>query len=287
LGAAAITGPLIGFPLLFLVPLAALLAARAWARSAAPAESLAAWVGAVGCLLLLVPEVVYIRDHLEGEMSRMITIFKFYYQAWVLMSIVAAYAAWASLRAFRQRWPTWLWASSIALLLAGALVYPMGLLGWAEPWQPAERTLDGFALMAREHPAELAAARWMAANVAPQEVVLTGFCNSCDYEEASRAAAVSGVQTVLGWMDGHERVWRSGYPAQLAEIAARERDIPAIYKTADMAAARALLDRYSVGYIYLGPVERRLYGKGAATFARDLPVAFRQGEVTIYRVPPR
>jgi uncharacterized membrane protein len=258
------------------------LAVRAWARSADPGAALAAWIAAVGCLLLLVPEVVYIRDHLEGEMSRMITIFKFYYQAWMLLGIVAAYAAWASLRAYRWRWPTWLWATPAAMLLAGAMIYPVSLLGWAEPWQPAERTLDGLALLARERPAELAAARWMAANVAPQEVVLTGFCN-CNYEEVSRAAAISGVQTVLGWMDGHERVWRSGYPAQLAEIAARERDIPAIYKAANGAAAQALLDRYTVRYIYLGPVERRLYGPSAAAFARDLPVAFRQGDITIYR----
>jgi uncharacterized membrane protein len=204
----------------------------------------------------------------------------------VLLGIVSAYAAWASLRAYRWRWPIWLWAAPAGLLLAGALVYPVGLLRWAEPWQPAERTLDGLALLAREHPDELAAARWMAANVAPQDVVLTGFCN-CDYEDVSRAAAISGAQTVLGWMDGHERVWRSGYPAQLAEIAARERDIPVIYTAPDMATARALLDRYRVGYIYLGPVERRLYGEAAAVFARDLPVAFRQGGVTIYRVPPR
>jgi uncharacterized membrane protein len=247
---------------------------------------MAAWAAAVGCVLLLVPEVVYIRDQLEGEMSRMITIFKFYYQAWMLLSIMAAYAAWASLRIYRWRWPTWLWATPVALLLAGALAYPLGLLRWAEPWQPAERTLDGLALLARERPDELAAARWMAANVAPQDVVLTGFCN-CNYEDVSRAAAISGVQTVLGWMDGHERVWRSGYPAQLAEIAARERDIPMIYRAANIATARALLDRYNVRYIYISPIERQLYGEAATAFAGTYPVVFRQGDVTIYRVPSR
>lgn len=280
------TGPLLGFPLLFLIPLATLLAVRAWARSAAPGEALAAWAAAVGCLILLVPEVVYIRDHMDGQMSRMITVFKFYYQAWILLGIVAAYATWASLRADRWRWQTWLWATPATLLLAGALTYPIGLLGWAEPWLPAERTLDGFALLARAHPAELAAARWISANVAPQDVVLTGFCN-CDYEEVSRTAAISGAQTVLGWMDGHERVWRSGYPAQQSEIATRERDISAIYKATDGAAAQAILDRYKVRYLYLGPVERRIYGPAAAAFARDLAIAFRQGDVTIYRVPPK
>ncbi|MBX0327991.1 hypothetical protein K2Z83_09920 [Oscillochloris sp. ZM17-4] len=276
-------GVLLGFPLLFLMPLIALLLTRAAVPSVAPGEELVAWAAAVGCIILLVPEVVYIRDLLEGEMSRMNTIFKFYYQAWMLLGIVAAYAVWANLRAHRWRWPTWIWATPTALLIAGALVYPLGLLRWAEPWLPAERTLNGLAWMAREHPDELAAARWMAANVAPQGVVITGFCN-CDYEEFSRVAAISGVQTVLG-LDGHERLWRSGSAAQLAEIAARARDIPAIYRATDEAAALMLLDHYKVRYLYLGPVERGLYGDSAAAFAHNLPVAFSQGEITIYRVP--
>ncbi|NTW01227.1 MAG: hypothetical protein HGA19_07925 [Oscillochloris sp.] len=285
LAIAIILGPLLGFPLLFLLPLAMLLAARAWAYANSPGQAMATWAAAVGCFILLVPELVYIRDHLEGEMSRMITIFKFYYQAWLILGIAASYAAWASLRVPGQRYLAWLWALPTTLLLAGALVYPLGLLRWAEPWQPAERTLDGFALLAREHPDDLAAARWMSTNVASNEIVLTGFCNSCDYEEASRVATISGVQTLLGWMDGHERVWRSGSPAQLAEIFARERDIPAIYAAADLFAAQSMLKHYQVRYIYLGPVERRLYGESAASFARSLPIAFSQGDVTIYRVP--
>jgi YYY domain-containing protein len=273
------------FPLLFLLPLAALLARRAWAADR-PGESFVAWAAAVGCLLLLAPELVYIRDHLEGQMSRMITIFKCVYQAWMIWGVAAAYAVWARLRPGARRRADIAWAAPAALLLAGALVYPLGLLAWAAPWRPAERTLDGLAFLARERPAELAAARWLAANVAPAQVVLTGFCN-CDYEQVGRAAAISGAQTVIGWMDGHERVWRSGYPEQLADIAARERDVPAIYAATDIAAARALLARYGVGYIYLGPTERRLHGQsGAALFARHFPVVFAQGDITIYRVTP-
>ncbi|MEI7772422.1 MAG: DUF2298 domain-containing protein, partial [Chloroflexales bacterium] len=278
-------GALIGFPLLFLLPLAILLATRAWDQSASLGESLVAVVASVGYLILLVPELVYARDYMEGTMSRLNTIYKFYYQAWLLLGVVAAYAAWAGLRRSSRGWRTWLWAPPAALLLAGALVYPVSLLIWATPWRSAERSLDGLAFLARERPTELAAARWMAEHVAPADVVLTGFCYGCDNEQASRAAAISGVQTLLGWMEDHELSWRSGSPAQLAEIAARERDIPAIYAARDMAAARALLDRYRVRYVYLGPVERRLYGESAAAFARALPVAFRQGDITIYRAP--
>lgn len=274
-------GILAGFPLLFLAPLAILLARGAW-RAQSPAEALAGWAGAVGAAALLVPEAVFIRDHLEGEMSRMITIFKFYYQVWLIWGLAAAYAVWRILLAGPRQGLDLLWSLPAAALLAGALVYPIGLR-WAEPWRPGERTFDGLAFLAREAPDELAAIRWLAANAAPEERVLTGFCN-CDYERVSRVGTLSGAQTLLGWLDGHERVWRSGRPDHLAEMARRERDIPAIYGARDVATALALLRDHQIAYVYFGPVERGLYGAASERlFAANLPVAFSAGDVRIYR----
>jgi len=118
--------------------------------------------------------------------------------------------------------------------------------------------------------------------------VLTGFCN-CDYERVSRVGALSGAQTLLGWLDGHQRVWRSGRPDHLAEMARRERDIPAIYRAGDFASALALLRRHQIAYVYVGPMERALYGAASERlFTANLPVAFETAEVRIYRVeiPP-
>jgi len=280
-----VAGMLAGFPLLFLLPLAILLARGAW-QARYPAAALAGWAGAVGALALLTPELVFIRDHLEGEMSRMITIFKFFYQGWLIWSIVAAYAVWRILRVGPRRRRDLLWSLPAAALLAGALVYPIGLRR-AEPWRPGERTFDGLAFLAREAPDDLAAIRWLAANVAPEERVLTGFCN-CDYERVSRVGALSGAQTLLGWLDGHERVWRSGRPDQMAEMARRERDIPAIYGAGDFATALALLRQHQITYVYFGPIERGLYGAASEQlFAANLPVAFRTAGVRIYRVAGR
>ncbi len=276
-----VAGMLADFSLLFLLPLAGLLARGAW-RAQSPAEALSGWAGAVGALALLVPEVVFIRDHLEGEMSRMITIFKFFYQVWLLWGLVAAYAVWRILRVGPRHRRDLLWSLPAAALLLGALVYPIGLRR-AEPWRPGERTFNGLAFLAREAPDEVTAIRWLAANVAPGERVLTGFCN-CDYERVSRVGALSGVQTLLGWLDGHERVWRSGRPDQMAEMTRRERDIPAIYGASDFATALALLRQHRIDYVYFGPIERGLYGASSEhLFAANLPLAFGVGEVRIYR----
>jgi len=48
----------------------------------------------------------------------------------------------------------------------------------------------------------------------------------------------------------------------------------------------ALLDKYDVTYVYVGPTERDRYPSvGLEKFEWLLEPVFRQGEVTIYRVP--
>ncbi len=280
-----VVGQFVAFPLLFLFPLAALLVVRAW-QEQAPAPAMAYWLAAVGALALLVPEIVYIRDHLEGLMSRMVTIFKFYYHSWFLWGIVAAYALWRLMRAFRPSLANVAWLLPTIVLTLGAAIYPLGLLRWAEPWAPSERTFDGLAFLAREAPDELAAARWLQANVRPEERVLTGFCN-CDYERIARPASISGVQTLLGILDGHERVWRSGIPEQIEAMKQRERDVPAIYTATDPEAALSLLRSYQIRYIYVGPRERKLHGEaGERLFAERFPLVFAQGAFRIYQVTP-
>jgi len=283
LPATLVIGVLIDFPLLFLLPLAVLLALGAWGAARHPADALTLWAGAVGAGALLVPEIVFIRDHLEGEMSRLNTIFKFYYQVWVIWGGIAAYALWRLLWIEPRRFRDLMWGVPAALLLAGALIYPLGLR-WAEPWLPGERSFDGLAFLSREAPDELTVARWLAAAAAPEERVLSGFCN-CDYELVGRLGAISGVQTLLGVLDGHERLWRSGRPEQMAEMAARERDIPAIYQATSFTDALALLRHYQISYVYFGPLERRLYGAASEEmFAAHLPLAFSSGSVRVYRV---
>ncbi len=146
-----------------------------------------------------------------------------------------------------------------------------------------QSTLDGLAFLQESAPDEAAALAWIAYNTEPGDIVLTAAGSSYD-GATGRVAAATGRPTLLGWSGSHERLWRRRSPAVMAEIAAREQDIPAIYTTTDIAAAQQLLRRYNVQYVFVGPTERRLYGgPGLDKFDVFLELVFQQGEVRLYR----
>jgi YYY domain-containing protein len=92
--AALAVGLPIGFPLLALLPLAIYAATLAVYRTNQPATAFALWAFALICLVCFGTEIVYIRDGFEGQSARMNTIFKFYYQAWLIWGVLAGYALW-------------------------------------------------------------------------------------------------------------------------------------------------------------------------------------------------
>jgi YYY domain-containing protein len=229
----------------------------------------------VGALLTLAVEFVYLRDVFG---TRMNTVFKFYFQAWVMWAIAAAYAlAWL----LRQRDILATVTSVVALLLVGAgLVY----LPLAIPTRAAEHgsspTLDGAAHLYRSEPADFAAIDWLNETVDGRPVILEAPGISYDYE--GRVSAFTGLPTVLGWA-GHEQQWRGSYEEQ----AEREPDIERLYSTTNLPETLRLLDRYEIRYVYVGPEERRRYpAPGLAKFDRWLDVVYETDDVTIYWYPP-
>jgi YYY domain-containing protein len=236
----------------------------------------------VGLLLTLAPEFVYLKDVF---MTRMNTIFKFYFQAWVLWSLAGAWMLGRWIDDLRGRGPG---RRSVALALAlSALFIAAGLVytGLAVPARAREQgvpwTLDGAAWMAAAHPADDAAIHWLNRNVrgAPVIVEAPGDQRAA-YVYEGRISALTGLPAVLGW-GGHQMQWRGNYD----EPARREADLQTLYTTLDPAEARAILDRYRVAYVYVGPVERGRYPEsGLQKFAAMFPAAYEAQDVTIYRV---
>ncbi len=229
-----------------------------------------------GLLLTLSVEFVYLVDNFGVRAN---TIFKFYFQAWVLMGIASAFAVYwlAQCRtALRVAFQAGFW-----VLFVLGLVYPvLGNYSRAGNFEP-EPTLDGTAYLAVNEPGDYAAIAWLNENVEGAPVILEApGTGGSSYVYEGRVSALTGLPTLLGWA-GHEGQWRGSYTVQNA----REPDIETIYNTLDVETARSLLAEYGVTYVYVGPVERGQYDlRGLQKFARFMDVAYENSDVIIYKV---
>jgi YYY domain-containing protein len=253
-----------------------------WRRDLAP-HAFALLLLTAGAFLVLFTELFFIKDVFGNRMN---TVFKFYYQAWVLFAGAGAYglyfvAARARAAARGTLWvrrvPALAWAGGAAALLLAAFVYPLAATWDKTSGFGGEATLDGLAFTRKANPGEAAAIDWLAQNVAGQPVVAEA--TGGQYSEFGRVSERTGLPTLLGWA-GHESQWRGSDRL----FAGRDRDIDALYG-ASAAAVPPILDRYQVSYIFYGTLERSKYPTPSfGQLPQLLEVAFRNQAVIIYRV---
>jgi YYY domain-containing protein len=227
---------------------------------------------ATGALLTLGVEYVYLRD-IFG--TRMNTVFKFYFQAWVLWGVAGAYALAGFIR--RGRVGVVLVA---ALLIAAGVVYPVLAIPARAREYGGPPTLDGTAYLGEVQPDDIAAIAWLNDNVSGAPVILEAPGDGYRaYVYEGRVSAQTGLPTLLGW-SGHEHQWRGNYDEQ----ARREPDIETLYTSVDADEVLTLVDKYDISYVYVGPVERTRYpAAGLAKFAALMDAVYDSRTVTIYR----
>lgn len=243
---------------------------------APPALLMALAMVLTGALLLIGPEFLYLRDNFG---TRMNTLFKFYFQAWVLWALVSAFGLWY-LFAWGGRLAKWFSGIVMALAIVLGLIYTYGGIvaktgGFAEP-----PTLDGMAYFARSYPNDWAAIQWLDENVDDAPVILEGTRGAYWVEgRSSRISMATGLPTVMGWVN-HESQWRGPYFSLVAD---REGDIRTIYQSRSWEVTKALLDRYDVKYVLVSDLEREFYQPVFdRKFEAFMEPVYQVGDVTIY-----
>ncbi len=241
-----------------------------------PATVFAYLITAVAFLLTLVVEFVYLRD-LFG--TRMNTVFKFYYQAWVMMAIAAAFGSYYILGRRRLSVGRGVWLVGLAALVSAGMLYPLLAIPNKAGNFSGGATLDGMAFLADIRPDDYAATKWLQENV--QGIAYIVESTGGSYSEAGFVSAFTGLPTILGW-DFHQYQWRGN----TIESGKRQPDIAQIYQSPDSREVLTLLDKYDTTYVYVGPVEKRRYElapQEAERYGRFLEKAYEGGAVTIYR----
>ncbi|MEE8386431.1 MAG: DUF2298 domain-containing protein, partial [Dehalococcoidia bacterium] len=247
-------------------------------------------------LLLLGIEFFWVQEPIGARFN---TLFRMSYQAWILLSVAAAFGAhyvlanWHAERLMPSLFQ-WGWRAATAMIVLAAMVYVAPatfyrtndfqeankVLGIPQPWSVSPRqSLDGLAHVKRAAPDEDAAIAWLADEVDGNAVVLEAVGD--DYNSShSRVSGRTGLSTVLGW-PGHESQWRSIPVQGPGEIAERTAAVEEFYEAADLDIARVVLDRYDVDYVYVGGVEREKYGEqGLSKLGGLLEVVYENETVT-------
>jgi YYY domain-containing protein len=235
-------------------------------------------------LLTLGPEFVYLKDVFSQRLN---TIFKFYYQAWLLFGVTAAFGLSYLWNRFRVA------GAAAAVIyggaLAAALLFPVFAAqsrsveyrGSVENEERLPATLNGLAYIDRFNTDEYEALMWLRQNVNGQAVILEAVGGA--YTGYARVSADTGIPTVLGW-PGHERQWRGTTP----EPGIREPAVSTIYSLASWPETADILDRYNVTHVYFGRLERETYDPQAEEkFDQNLEIAYQNSSVKIYRWQPQ
>ena len=271
--------------LVAVLPLASLIAIAVFTTfSSVRAEgatggSFALALSALGLMLIMGPELLYI-DEAFG--TRMNTVFKLYYQAWVLLAVAAGFAFhfWANLGDRGEGWKRALgtiWAVVVCMLLLASLYYPPAAAASKAESSSTGGTLDGLAYVAELRPAERDAIEFLRGEAGRESTMVEAVGEWFDYGLISRS---TGIPTVFNW-PGHEVQWRGSAD----QFEGREQDVADIYQSERWDHVQNLLARYNVEYVYVGPRERSKYGtEGLEKFGEFMDTVFSKDDVTIYRV---
>lgn len=252
-----------------------------------------------GIGLVIAPEVIYVRDIYEGNFARANTMFKFTYQAFIMLSLIVGITVPLLITKLsdgflalsdpgtsgapntRKAAPPNLAMTLIATLLVIALsIMPLYYPFVATPgWVPNPKTspwlgLDAVAWMETAYEAygningesetydlspDAAAINWLNEHVEGQPAIIEAA--GLSYTHLNRVSAYTGLPTIMGW-ETHEWLWRTSKDTVNAYgevVYPKQKDVETVYTWSDPERALEILRENKVEYIIIGELELLRY----------------------------
>lgn len=212
----------------------------------------------VSALLILIPEIIYVKDIYIKDYHRANTMFKLTYQSFVMMSLVFGVTIadfFSSLRA-----PIKLGRGNLKITIAlllfvflAHMMYPAKAVNSYYNGLKSYQGLYGLKWMWRQYPDDYGALMWLK-NIDSKNNFSILEAVGESYTDFARMSAFSGFPTVLGWRV-HEWLWRGGFeiPGQRTE------EVRKMYESPFDPESIRLLKQYKVRYIVVGDLERKTY----------------------------
>ncbi|MCL0030983.1 DUF2298 domain-containing protein [Dehalococcoidia bacterium] len=226
----------------------------------------------VGVYLIMIAETFYVNDMFGNRMN---TVFKFYFQAWLLLSLVSAVIFSELITNINMTKKVIFTISGLIILTT--IYFPIASIG--SKLEPAGNfTLDGLEYLAESNPNEKQVIDYISQHKMKGEKMVESYGGS--YTDNGRISSSTGVPTVLGWVF-HEIQWRG------SDVLVTERmgDVDMIYRTKNVDELIGLLHEYDISIIVLGPREKKIYpGFDTKIFDMIGTRIFENSEYILFRV---
>lgn len=267
-----------------------------------------------GIGLVIAPEILYVRDIYEANYARANTMFKFTYQAFILMSLVLAVLLPLLLAyGYKAVHKKFKWSNALVYgvsVLATLSLYIMpayypfvATSGWvpnpktsewqgldAQAWMNSAYAISGSVnheTRTYDLSVDSAAIKWLNEHVSGQPTILEAAGHS--YTHLNRISAYTGLPTVMGW-ETHEWLWRTSKTnanAYSDVVWPKQTDVETVYNWSDPERALGVLRDLEVEYIIIGELELLRYPDMDLDQLLSLgETVFHQGLMRIVQINP-
>ncbi len=230
-------------------------------------------------LLIIIPEIIYLKDIYIYEYRRANTMFKLVYQAFIMYSLVSGYVFYKVKSLLKSKWLNVLYGLLFALVFFVHMIYPYFAIKSFYGSFKNYKGLWGLNYLKNDYVDNFAAINWINENISGQPVMLEAVGDS--YTTFNQVSVSTGLPTVQGWIV-HEWLWRGGYdkPKQ------RQDDVQNIYENENTERLKILIQKYNIKYIFVGTKEYEKYPKLNDKNFKEIggQIIFQSGKTKIYRL---
>lgn len=271
----------------------------------------------VGLIMIIAPEIFYVRDIYTSGYLRSNTMFKFTYAAFIILSISMAYSIFRMFWMINKNGDFSGITFILGVLFTIMLIVPAHYTGIALTQRCGEikkenyQGLNGTAYLYTYTSKDTLIAEsgnlmpyydainWFNNEVSGTHVILETYGES--YTDYNIVSSYTGLPTVCGWTT-HEHLWRFhgivNKSTNLLEsdpdndvfelfIDPRHEDINTVYGSSDPEEVQAIIDKYDIEYIILGELEQRRLGvNNEVTLSKVGDVVFESGSLKVFKVTP-
>ncbi len=216
-------------------------------------------LGLTALILVLLPEIIFVKDIYFNGYPRANTMFKLTYGGFVIFGVISGYIIMRIYDYQRSRLKQILVNAGLLLVVITPLLFAYWAIpgyyreGYSTLWKVKYyQSLNGLKFLQTKYPDNLRAINWLNKNVSGQPVVLEA--NGDSYTDYNQISMATGLPTIQGWLV-HEWLWRGNYE----QPASRGDDVSAIYQSTDLTKVKKLLKKYQVKYIVIGPMEKEKF----------------------------